>query len=187
MDFVTITDLACCPTEAVLGFEQHRFGVPVLRVRCEPAVGEPVYFPPCTADPDLALVLLPERWLTHNALVEATRLYLRCSGEWGPIQDEDIIIHRWSPVAPWNGSAPEAGLRVWLGEGKMVCAPVCPAPAPGVQEYFDARVTESAQSMVLSSFPVRLGLPQSTCRRATILGHIHEVATETREREVKDG
>ena len=53
MNFVTVTDLACRPSEAVLGFEQHGFGVPVLRIQCNPALDEPVYFSPCTADPDL--------------------------------------------------------------------------------------------------------------------------------------
>jgi hypothetical protein len=60
MDFVTVTDLACRPTEAVLGFEQHGFGVPVLRVRCDPALDEPVYFPPCTADSDRSAELAPK-------------------------------------------------------------------------------------------------------------------------------
>jgi hypothetical protein len=74
MNFVTITDLARRPTEVVLGFEQHAdpadlsFGAAVLRVRCNPALNEPAYFPPCTADPDLPLVLLPDGWLTHGAL-----------------------------------------------------------------------------------------------------------------------
>jgi len=60
MNFVTITDLACRPPEAVLGFEQHGFGVAVLRVRCDPALDEPVYFPPCTADPDRSAELAPK-------------------------------------------------------------------------------------------------------------------------------
>jgi hypothetical protein len=34
MNLVAIADLACRPIEAVLGFEQHGFGVPVLRIRC---------------------------------------------------------------------------------------------------------------------------------------------------------
>ena len=157
MHFAIVADMNNKVIEAVVGFEEHGFGVPVLRVRCEPAVGEPVYFPPCTADPDLALVLLPERWLTQEALVNATRLCLHCSEEWGPTQDEDVVIHRWSPVAPWNGAIPEAGLRVWLGEDKVVCAVMPPAPAPGVQEYFDVSVGGSARLTVLSSPPVRLG------------------------------
>ncbi len=146
---MTIADLENQVTEAVLGFEQHGFGVPVLLVHCNPEVGEPVYFPPCTADPNrsaersrrsLALVLWPDGWLTQEALVEATRLYLRCSGEWGPVRGEDVVIHRWSPFAPWNGATPETGLRVWLGEDKVVCSPVQPAPVVGLQEYLDACV-----------------------------------------------
>ena len=122
MNFVTIADLENQVTEAVVGFEQHGFGVPVLRVRCNPAIGEPVYFPPCTADPDrsaersrrsLALVLWPDGWLTQETLVEATHLYLRCSGEWGPVRDEDVVIRRWAPLAPPR----EPG----LGEAERAC------------------------------------------------------------------
>jgi hypothetical protein len=65
MNFITLVDLERRPTEAVLGYEQHGFGVPVLRVRCEPSVGEPVYYGPCTADPDLVLVVLPDASATH--------------------------------------------------------------------------------------------------------------------------
>jgi hypothetical protein len=187
MHFAIVADLENQAVEAVVGFEEHGFGVPVLRVYCEPAVGEPVYFPPCTADPDLALVLLPERWLTQGALVEATRLYLRCSGEWGPIHGKNVVIHRWSPVAPWNGSAPKAGLRIWLGEDKVVCTPVHPAPAPGVQEYFDVCVRESARSTALSCPLYAWCVSSSTCRQAIFLGHMHKAATEAGEKEVKDG
>jgi hypothetical protein len=121
MDFVTITDLAYRPTEAVLGFEQHGFGVPVLQVQCDPALDEPVYFPPCTADPDLALVLLPDGWLTHGALIEAARIYLRCSGEWGPVRGngEDVTIRYWVPRADRQSGD---GLPVFLHpEGQMAC------------------------------------------------------------------
>ena len=126
MNFVTIADLENQVTEAVLGFEQHGFGVPVLLVHCNPEVGEPVYFPPCTADPNLALVLWPDGWLTQEALVEATRLYLRCSGEWGPARDEDVVIRRWMPlVSPEEPALGEAGIPVFLYEGEITCAPVC--------------------------------------------------------------
>ena len=121
MDFVTVTDLTSRPTEAVLGFEQHGFGVSVLRVQCDPALDEPVYFPPCTADPDLALVVLPDGWLTHGALVEAARIYLRCSGEWGPVRGngEEVAIHYWVPRADRRS---DDGLPVFLHpDGKMVC------------------------------------------------------------------
>lgn len=97
MNFVTLVDLEDRVTEAVMGFEQHGFGVPVLRVRCDPALGEPVYFPSCTADPDLALVLWPDEWLTHASLVEATHIYLRRSGELGPVQDKVNVCH-WTPL-----------------------------------------------------------------------------------------
>lgn len=133
MNFVIIADLDSQVTEAVVGFEQHGFGVPVLRVRCNPAIGEPMYFPPCTADLDLALVLLPNGWLTQEALVEATHLYLRCSGEWGPVRDEDVVIRRWDPLAPPRepvlGEAERAcpeideGSSVFLYEGEIVCVP----------------------------------------------------------------
>jgi hypothetical protein len=96
VNFITVANLESGVTEAVVGFEQHGFGVPVLRVKCEPAIGEPVYFPPCTADPDLALVILPDRYLTLNALRDATRLYLRLSGELGPVSG-DVNIRRWAP------------------------------------------------------------------------------------------
>ena len=126
MNFVTIADLENQVTEAVVGFEEYGFGVPVLRVRCNPAIGEPMYFPPCTADLDLALVLLPNGWLTQEALVEATHLYLRCSGEWGPVRDEDVVIRRWMPLAsPEEPALGEAGIPVFLYEGEITCAPVC--------------------------------------------------------------
>jgi hypothetical protein len=121
MHFVTIIDLACCPTEAVLGFEQHSFGVPVLRIQCDPALDEPVYFPPCTADPDLALVVLPDGWLTHGALVEAVRIYLRCSGEWGPVRSngEEVAIYYWVPRRDRQSGD---GLPVFLHpDGEMAC------------------------------------------------------------------
>jgi hypothetical protein len=128
VDLVTITDLAHHPTEAVLGFEQHGFGVAVLRVRCEPAVEEPAYFPPCTADPDLAQVLLPDGWLTHGALIEAARVYLRCSGEWGPVRGggEDVCIRYWTPQPLRSPDVPAsndaARLHVFLcPEGEMAC------------------------------------------------------------------
>jgi hypothetical protein len=121
MDFVTVTELACRPTEAVLGFEQHGFGVPALRVRCDPALDKPVYFPPCTADPDLALVVLPDGWLTHGALVEAARIYLRRSGEWGPVRGngEEVTIRYWLPRADRQSGD---RLPVFLHpDGKMTC------------------------------------------------------------------
>ena len=121
MNFVTVTDLTSRPTEAVLGFEQHGFGIAVLRVRCNPALDEPVYFPPCTADPDLALVVLPDGWLTHGALVEAARIYLRCSGEWGPVRGngEEVTIRYWLPRADRQSGD---GLPVFLHpDGKMTC------------------------------------------------------------------
>jgi hypothetical protein len=129
MDFVTVADLACRPIEAVLGFEQHAdladpsFGVAVLRVRCNPALDGPAYFPPCTADPDLALVLLPDGWLTHGALVEAARVYLRRSGEWGPVlgRGEEVIVRYWMPRADRQS---DGGLPVFLHpDGEMVCQP----------------------------------------------------------------
>jgi hypothetical protein len=125
MDFITITDLAHHPTEAVLGFEQHAdpadpsFGVAVLRVQCNPALDEPAYFPPGTADPDLALVLLPDGWLTHGALVEAARVYLRCSGEWGPVRGwgEEVAIRYRMPRADRQSGD---GLPVFLyPDGEM--------------------------------------------------------------------
>ena len=136
MNFVTIADLDSQVTEAVLGFEEYGFGVAVLRVRYNPAIGEPVYFPPCTADPDrsaersrrsLALVLWPDGWLTQETLVEATHLYLRCSEEWGPVRDEDVVIRRWAPLAPPREPALGEAKRlpVFLYEGEIVCVPVC--------------------------------------------------------------
>jgi hypothetical protein len=107
MNFVTITDLENQVTEAVVGFEQHGFGIPVLRVRCDPALGEPVHFPSCTADPDLALVLWPGERLTHAALVKAIHIYLRRSGELGPVQDE-MSICRWMPLEPRSRLAQDA-------------------------------------------------------------------------------
>ena len=56
MNFVTTADLESGVTEALVGFEQHGFGVAVLRVRCKLVIGKPVYFPPCTGDPGLARV-----------------------------------------------------------------------------------------------------------------------------------
>jgi hypothetical protein len=99
MNFVTIADLEDRVTEAVLGFEQHGFGVAVLRVRCDPTLGESVYFPPCTADPDLALILWPGERLTQAALVEATCIYLHRSGELGPVRGE-VNVCRWAPLEP---------------------------------------------------------------------------------------
>jgi hypothetical protein len=127
MNFVTVADLARRPAKAVLGFEQHAdpadpsFGVPVLRVQCNPALDEPAYFPPCTADPDLALVLLPDGWLTHGALVEAARVYLRCSGEWGPVRGrgEEVIVRYWVPRTDRQSGD---GLPVFLHpDGEMAC------------------------------------------------------------------
>ena len=127
MKFVTVAGLKRRPTEAVLGFEQHAdpadpsFGVPVLQVRCNPALNEPAYFPPCTADPDLALVLLPDGWLTHGALVEAARVYLRCSGEWGPVRGrgEEVIVRYWVPRVDRQ---PDDSLPVFLHpDGEMAC------------------------------------------------------------------
>ena len=137
MNFVTITDLACRPIEAVLGFEQHAdpadpsFGVAVLRVRCNPALDELAYFPPCTADPDLALVLLPDGWLTHGALVEAARVYLRCSGEWGPVRGrgEEVVISCWVPQADRQSGD---GLPVFLHpDGEIVCEIATPGGGYG--------------------------------------------------------
>ena len=124
MDFVTVTDLAHHPTEVVLGFEQRGFGVPVLRVGCNPALDEPAYFQPCAADPDLALVLLPDGWLTHGALVEAARVYLRCSGEWGPMRGrgEEVIVRYWVPRVDRQ---PNDRLPVFLHpDGEMACETV---------------------------------------------------------------
>jgi len=121
MDFVTITDLVHRPTETVMGFEQHGFGVPVLRLQCNPALDEPAYFPPCTADPDLALVLLPDGWLTRGVLVEAVRIYLRCSGEWEPVRGrgEEVTVRYWMPRADRQS---DDGLQVFLHpDGEMVC------------------------------------------------------------------
>jgi hypothetical protein len=123
--FVTVANLEEQPTEAVLGFEQHGFGVAVLRVQCNPALDEPVYFPPCTGDPDLALVLLPGEWLTETTLVEAARTYLCQSREWGPVQGsgEDVCVHRWVPVVSRHrGDQGEDGVRVFLHpEGELTC------------------------------------------------------------------
>jgi hypothetical protein len=127
MKFVTVAGLKRRPTEAVLGFEQHAdpadpsFGVAVLRVRCNPALDELAYFPPCTADPDLALVLLPDGWLTHGALVGAARVYLRCSGEWGPVRGrgEEVIVRYWVPRADRQSGN---WLLVFLHpDGEIVC------------------------------------------------------------------
>ena len=107
MNFVTIADLENQVTEAVVGFEQHSFGIPVLRVRCDPALGEPMYFPPCTADSDLALILWPVERLTHAALVEATHIYLHRSGELGPVQGE-VNVCRWTPLEPRSRLAQNA-------------------------------------------------------------------------------
>jgi hypothetical protein len=66
MDFVTIADLARRPIKAVLGFEQHAdpadpsFSMPVLRVRCKPALDEPACLPPGTADPNRSAELTPK-------------------------------------------------------------------------------------------------------------------------------
>lgn len=123
-DFVTIADLESRVTEAVVGFEQHGFGVPVLRVKCEPAVGEPVYFSPCTADPDLALVVLPDEWLTLDALRDATRLYLHLSGELGPVQGE-LSVRRWVPrdgISSPEVPRPSEGVWIFLHpEGELAC------------------------------------------------------------------
>jgi hypothetical protein len=127
MDLVTVADLVHRLTEAVLGFEQHAdpadpsFGVAVLRIRHNPALDEPVYFPPCTADPDLALVPLPDSWLTHGALVEAARVYLRRSGERGPVRGrgEEVTVCYWMPRADWQS---EDELPVFLHpDGEMAC------------------------------------------------------------------
>ena len=124
MDFVTIADLESRVTEAVVGFEQHGFGVAVLRVKCEPAVGEPVYFSPCTADPDLALVVLPDEWLTLDALRDATRLYLHLSGELGPVQGE-LSVRRWVPrdgISSPEVPRPSEGVWIFLHpEGELAC------------------------------------------------------------------
>jgi hypothetical protein len=126
MKFVTVADLKRRPLEAVIGFEQHGFGVPVLRVRCNPAIDEPAYFPPCTADLDLALVLLPDGWLTHGALVEAARVYLRCSGEWGPVRGrgEEVTVRYWVPRVDRQ---PDDRLPVFLHpDGEMACETTTP-------------------------------------------------------------
>jgi hypothetical protein len=46
-------------------------------------------------------VLLPGGWLTHGALVEAARVYLRHSGEWGPVrgEGEEVAIRYWMPMS----------------------------------------------------------------------------------------
>ena len=125
MNFVTVANLENHVAEAVVGFEQHGFGVPVLRVHCEPAIGEPVYFPPCTADPDLALVILPAGYLTLDALDEATRLYLRVSGELGPVMGE-VNVRRWTPRpgVSANPAMPQPSEGMWVflhPEGEMMC------------------------------------------------------------------
>jgi hypothetical protein len=122
--FVTIADLDRRPTEAVLGFEQHGFGVPVLRVRCCPEVAEPAYFDPCTVDADLALVVVPDGWLTEGALVEAARIYLRRSGDWGPTRGrgEDVTIGFWTPLAvKGDGTVAGDGVVVFVHEGGIAC------------------------------------------------------------------
>jgi len=107
LNFVTIADLESQVTEAVLGFEQHGFGISVLRVRCDSTLREPVYFPPCMADSDLALILWPVERLTHAALVEATHIYLHRSGELGPVQGE-VNVCRWTPLEPRSRLARDA-------------------------------------------------------------------------------
>jgi len=105
-------------------------------VRCNPAIDEPVYFPPYTADPDLALVLLPDGWLTRGALIEAARVYLRRSEEWGPTwgRGEEVNVRRWVPQTNQrrelsHGTQSEGpalseveGLPVFLHpDGEIVC------------------------------------------------------------------
>ncbi len=98
MNFVTIADLQDGATETVVGFEQHGFGVPVLRVLCEPALEEPLYFPPCEADPDMALVLMPCGKLTEETLAEGVRVYARRSDEREPMHGAEVVLHRWAPL-----------------------------------------------------------------------------------------
>jgi len=64
---VAIVDLESRVTEVVLGFEQHGVGASVLQMRRNPAVDAPVFLT-LHGDPDLALALLPDGWLTQEVV-----------------------------------------------------------------------------------------------------------------------
>ena len=59
--------------------------------------------------------------MSHGALVEAARIYLRCSGEWGPVRGngEEVTICYWVPRADRQSGD---GMPVFLHpEGQMAC------------------------------------------------------------------
>ena len=66
-------------------------------------------------------MLLPDGWLTHGALIEAARIYLRCSGEWGLVRGrgEEVTIRYWVPRVDRQS---DGGLSVFLHpDGEIVC------------------------------------------------------------------
>ena len=119
MKFVTVVDLNARPAEAVLGIEQYGFGVPTVRVRCNADIDEPMYFAPCTADPDLGLAVVPGPWLTESALLEAAALHVAESGDFGPTDGPaDVGLVYWSPVGDGVG---REGRLIFMGEQELAC------------------------------------------------------------------
>lgn len=106
---------------------QHSFGVPVLRVLCEPELEGPVYFSPCEADPDMALVLVPCSKLTEETLAEAVSIYARRSDSQEPMHGVEASIHQWAPLdAPQDAElVPDEVGPVFLhSRGEMRCKQV---------------------------------------------------------------
>ena len=82
----------------LLGVEQHGYVVPAVWVTTDVTRREPIYHLPGTLDDDLPVVVLPDTRLTRAGLIEAARLYLRRSGEYGHPGTPEINVETWVPT-----------------------------------------------------------------------------------------
>ena len=100
---------------ALLGVEQHGFVVPALYVVCDAGRREVVYHPAGALDADLPMVALPDTRLTQAGLVEAARIYLRRSGEYGCPLTPEVTVETWAVVE-------QPGAPVFDADGRLLAA-----------------------------------------------------------------